>query len=156
TVVAEGNSGQNGVVYCWDAVTGRERWRLGQPRLFPCSEAPVKSPTLSPDGKTVVTAGWVDEDKIRLWETATGRERAALGDKSLRIQRVASSPDSRILAANYYDHDGTIRVWDMVTGKELHSFTGHATSVAALAFSGDGRTLASAGHDATVLLWRVA
>jgi WD40 repeat protein len=63
----------------------------------------------SPDGKTLASAG--DDQTIRLWETATGKEIRRLTGHQSGISSVAFSPDGKRLASACAD--GTLLVWDL-------------------------------------------
>jgi len=65
----------------------------------------------SPDGRLFVDAGATDENRIRLWDVATGkllREFPGHGDP---ICALAFSPDSRLLASG--STDTTVLIWDL-------------------------------------------
>jgi RNA polymerase sigma factor (sigma-70 family) len=102
----------------------------------------------SADGRVLVTAG----KRLRVWETATGGERLALGAWETPPPPPVLSPDGRLLAAGGAA-DGAVRLWDLATGKELAPLRGHAAPVRALAFTPDGDRLLSASSDRTVLVW---
>src|SRR4051812_16815588 len=57
----------------------------------------VKSVTFSPDGKILASASY--DGTLRLWEVATGKERAALGEYTGCVGCVAFSPDGKTLAS---------------------------------------------------------
>ena len=144
-------------VKVWDARTGELLWTLVEntPRGF-CS--PV---TFSPDSETV--AALVDLTELKLWDTATGKEKATFdvaGDWD--CWNLAFSPDGKAIAAVGHPiptmHDsGYVRLFDAKTGKVLWEHTkAHAERVYALAFSPDGKTLASGSMDLTVKLWDAA
>jgi len=69
---------------------------------------------LSPDGRTVLTAG--EDDQARLWDAATGQ---SIGHplKHPGVSTVAFSPDSRLVLTA--GGDGTARLWDVETGISL-------------------------------------
>src|SRR5207302_6466148 len=105
------------------------------------------------DGKMLASGGrWT----MKLWDAATGKEKATLRDGSGFIQTVALSSDGKTLASSV---GSTTKLWDVSTGKEkatlapLGADTGIVKSVA---FSGDGKLLASAGYSKTIWLWDVA
>src|SRR5262249_42388637 len=105
---------------------------------------------LAPDGRTI--AGWPNDKQLRLWETATGKERGRIPGK---LAAVTISPDGKLLAAA--DRDETIiRIWDLHRLKEIQRIDGHDSDVLSLAFSADGKLLASGGGDFVVHFWDMA
>jgi WD40 repeat protein len=89
---------------------------------------------------------------VKLWEVATGKERATLRGT---ICCVAFSPDGKTLALAGGAGPGEIRLWEVATGKARATLRGHAQAVCSVAFSPDGQTLASGSEDNTIKLWNV-
>src|SRR5262245_13145665 len=75
----------------------------------------------SPDGRTLASGSW--DKTIKLWEMATGKERAMLKGKAFFFT-VAYSPDGRTLATGSWS-ERTIKLWDVATGKKRSTLKGH-------------------------------
>ncbi|HEY7154819.1 MAG TPA: WD40 repeat domain-containing protein [Gemmataceae bacterium] len=144
------NNGRMGIAL-YD-LTGKAESRA--PRRFG-SEA-VRSLAFSPDGRTLATGDF--ENRIRLWDVASGREMRTLeGHQRVPISGkngifyLVFAPDGKTLASTAAD--GTIRLWDANSGKETARYVGHGGPVRALAFAPDGKTLASGGPDNALRFW---
>jgi WD40 repeat protein/serine/threonine protein kinase len=123
----------------WDAAGGKAPVRLPQA---------VSSPVISPDGKLVLDAVG---NTARLWDAATGEERAALRGHTDRARSARFSPDGKqVVTAS---DDRTARLWETATGRPLLTLTGHADHVASAVFSRDGRRVLTAGEDRTARVW---
>ena len=109
---------------------------------------------LSQDGRTLIT---IDRTTLRLWDTATGRTRAALKvTTGNTIIDVTLSPQGRTLAMR--TSTGEVRVARR-TGSHLRTlsiFNTPPSTCRCMALSPDGRTLATGGNNGTVRLWNVA
>ncbi len=111
----------------------------------------VRCVGFSPDGTTLASGG--DDKTIRLWDVASGKQRASLTGHTDWVWSVAYSPDGETLAS--VSKDTTIKFWDVKTGRERATLTGHTDWQCAVAFSPDGRTLAEGSKDRTIKLWDV-
>lgn len=123
--------GRNGVLYVWDARTGKPVGPSGG------HTGAVRSIAYIAGGEAV-TAG--ADGTVRIWD-ATGKERRTFGGYPAAVTAIPSPGGKSLFIAGL---DGTVRVVDLDTGTERHKFvTGKPDGVGCLALSGDGRTLAA-------------
>jgi WD40 repeat protein len=119
---------------------------------------------LSRDATMVASAG--RDHTIRLWDTATGKEKTAFKDQPGRICGLAISPDGKVVASGYkhQEADGvtdanpqrfSIRLLETATGKTLTTLTGDPGPWPPLAFSPSGLLLAACHRNRTITLWKL-
>ena len=95
-----------------------------------------------------------DDRTARIWDAASGAERATLTGHTGWVWAVAISPDGTWLVDRRRRRDA--RIWDAASGAERATLTGHTGWVRAVAISPDGTWLATAGDDGTARIWDVA
>jgi WD40 repeat protein/tetratricopeptide (TPR) repeat protein len=117
------------------------------------------SVSFSPDGRSVA-AGFGqylgqflgdDVGKVKIWDVASGQERATFTGPPGGVNKIAFHPDGRLLAAA---GSGVTQIWDIVAGAKVRDLVGHDRWITSVAFSRDGRWLATGGWDRTVKLWK--
>lgn len=105
--------------------------------------------TISPDGKTLASAGGRN---IHIWNLPERKLVHKISSHERAIQSICFSPDGKLLASA--STDDTVRVWNVETGKQMREIEAEQDGVLALAYSPNGRTIASAGADKTIKLWK--
>jgi WD40 repeat protein len=149
-----------GVIVLYDAATGREvrRWKAHD-------DGGVWPLAYSPDGRSIASVSWLRGSQ-RLFETATGKERARLQAANAVGWAVAFAPDGRTV---YGCGDRAVLAWDLRAGQaaelplpqrqpggdaELRQPPplGRPGSVAV---SADGRLVAAGEHGPVAYLWRL-
>src|SRR5262249_19748803 len=103
----------------------------------------------SPDGKTLVSAGW--DKTIRLWDLHGRKHRATLEGHTEFVRDLAFTADGKTLVSS--GKDGVIRMWRGDAARRARMLEGHDGLVRALSLSPDDKILASAGRDGTLNLW---
>ena len=92
------------------------------------------------DGTRAVSGG--DDGTVRVWDLATGQQRAELTGHDGAVRSVAVTADGTRAVSG--GDDGTVRVWDLATGQQQAELTGHDGTVLAVAVTADGTTARSA------------
>jgi hypothetical protein len=103
----------------------------------------------SGDGKTLAVVS--EGNRMRLWETATGKERLNFRGNAGTVYPLVFSPDGSVLVSS--SHDDVVRLWDPFTGTLRGGWLTRQRKINALAFAPSGAVLASGGDDRTVCLW---
>jgi len=138
-------------LFVFDSQTGTVR------RTFPIRVTEPRFLCASPDAAWVATVSGKPEKTLRVWDTATGRERFRR-DLEENPGCLASTTDGRQIAydvANFRrSTDNRVQFLDAVTGAPTFSLPTRRRTVTALAFTADGKFLA-AGFNGAVQLWDV-
>jgi WD40 repeat protein len=169
----------DGRVQIWDRATGKNLRELTWVKMSGPGRgdyAILTGLAFAPDGRSLAACGVSSDDIlfrpiVRLWEVATGGERAALdlfpgvdaaaGRSSVRralmidqvVMSVAFSPDGRQLAVG---GGTTVYLWDVVRRRETRQMGGGHVFARGLAFSPDGRVLAAGRCEGGIRLWDAA
>ena len=114
---------------------------------------PVRDLTLSPDGRTLVSASF-DYSAV-VWQAPDIIEKKVLYAHEAAVNTARFSPNGEILATA--GDDGRIYIWKKeVLGNddpEPIILSGHKGKVVNLSFSNDGTMLASASWDGSIGIW---
>jgi len=132
----------------WDAATGMplRQFSFG-PGIY------TELADLSPDGRTVLTAGYLRELKtgcLVLFDTVTARKLQTLECPSM-VRCVAFGPDGRKVLCGLQNEKTLL--WDVETGQIVRTFWGHSMPVQGVAFSPDGKLAATGSQDGTAIVW---
>jgi RNA polymerase sigma factor (sigma-70 family) len=169
------SSGEDRVIRLWEPATGRlvreipvgddvkRRHFPGPNGKFPGTSdvRPLRPPVtrllFAADGQTLFSGSGDPRSyepgeprALRLWDVATGKEIASLGEHGRGAWALALTRDgSRLISV-----DGcSLRVWDLVTRKEVRRWEAHQDWIESITYSPDGQRVATGGGDCTVRLW---
>ncbi len=125
-----------------DAVTGETRYVRRR------HEDAVTAAAVSHDGKVFASGG--NDQRVILWDIASGRERAVI-DQRAAVTNLAFSKDGSMLAVGLVDHG--VRVYELATGGMRTTLWGHSRPIEDVVFHPSGDYAATASRDASVCLW---
>jgi WD40 repeat protein len=177
-VLAYGGRGQDGkgAVVVWEVDTDQVL------SVVDTDQAAPVYPTLSRDGRTLVTHGppapapkltkedpdapmkpatpmpQPPADSLRtaqVWGVASGKElfKARVTGMGGMVVAAAFSPDADLLALSA--GDGPVDVFDVKSGKRLHTLLGRKGQGVRVAISPDAKTIASVGPDYRIQRWAI-
>ncbi len=151
----------------WDTATGKLT------RTLKGHTEGVLTVAFSPDGKLLASGGW--EGVVRVWDVASGRERATLDFPTLRkrlgaanplihVEAVTFSPDGRMLVTcvgvptirEKPAGVSEVTFWSTTDHRVVATLRGIDEMVRRVVFSPDGKLLATAGNSGSIRLWDTA
>ena len=107
----------------------------------------VRSVSFSPDGVTLASGS--NDNTVKLWDVASGKNIATLEGHTDVVHQVLFSPDGATLASA--GRDGTVILWHVRTRNRIAALEGPMYGVNSVAFSPDLPILAAASNDGTIL-----
>ncbi|CAM9264942.1 unnamed protein product [Ascophyllum nodosum] len=102
-------------------------------------------------GVSLVTAG--DDSYVKVWDPASGRQRAALkGAAHKGFSAMVTADISGDLVCGGAS-DGSCTVWSVKTCREKARLTGHQQKVCAVAFCCSGKRIVTGSQDCSIKMW---
>ncbi|MGK0200162.1 MAG: WD40 repeat protein [Yoonia sp.] len=145
-ITASGITGHSGVAILWDSQSGQRIREFGATHRDVLYDA-----ELSPDGKTLVTAGY--DRFMRYWNVADGNEIRSHEGHNGAIFDLAFSPDGKIVASASADE--TVKLWKVENGHRLDTLNQPEGEQFAVGFTRDGSYVIAGGADKQIRLWRL-
>jgi WD40 repeat protein len=145
----------------WDVATGKRRLTLSE------HLGEVGCLTFSGDGRTLLAASTLYHGRrfkcqgnVKLWDVATGKERATFPGPFGRVVAAALSPDGKTVAlldSPKLHADPDLKLLNVATGRQRTIPTVPAHALLSLAFTTEGRLFVlGTPDDKTFKLWEVA
>ena len=110
----------------------------------------VNAVAVTGDGKYAVSGS--DDEKLKVWELATGRKIRTLKGHSDSVNAVAVTGDGKYAISA--SDDTTLKVWELATGQKIATFTGE-DSIDCCAVAPDGVTIAAGDESGKVHFLRL-
>ena len=132
-----------------NTMTERELGKLSFPEGIP------NVIRFSRNGSILMVAGGraVERGLAVLFDVATGKRLAAIGDETDAVLAADLSPDQSLLALG--GSGRTVKVYSTSDGKLRYKLTKHSDWVTAIAFSPDGSSLVSGDRAGAIHLWDI-
>jgi WD40 repeat protein len=142
-VLAMGITGLRGVAEIRELATGRLVRSFGDHRDT------LHDAELSPDGKTLATAGY--DRSVKLWNVADGRLLRSIDVHDGAVFDLAWHPSGKLLASASADE--TVKLWRLADGLRLDTLNQPQGELFAVAFTPDGRHVIATGRDRRIHVW---
>ena len=142
-VLAMGITGLRGVAEIRDLATGKLVRSFGDHRDT------LHDAELSPDGKTLATAGY--DRSVKLWNVADGKLLRSIDVHDGAVFDLAWHPAGKLLASASADE--TVKLWRVADGVRLDTLNQPQGELFAVAFTPDGRHVIATGRDRRIHLW---
>jgi RNA polymerase sigma factor (sigma-70 family) len=130
----------------WDMATGKPLRAFGELPGF------LRIAALSPNAKLLATVAHhsaTQNDRLVLWDVASGTIQRSLETPDPNVSAIAFSPDGKTLASASAQ---AIRFWDLESGTEVRHYPAQQDHWGRLTFSPDGGLLALGSHE-HISLW---
>ena len=124
----------------WEIATGQKRV------AFPST---VEALAFAPDNRLVLSGH--NDNSVRLWDIATGRELRQFVGHTAPVHAVAFFPDSKRIVTGGYDK--TLRLWETATGKLLVVKTNHTKEISSVGVFLEGQRIVTSAYDNTTRVW---
>jgi mono/diheme cytochrome c family protein len=143
-IVATGITGLHGVAQLRDAATGALL------REFGGHADVLYDAEISPDGKTLATAGY--DRVIRLWNVSDGALLRSIDVHKGAVFDLAWHPGGKVLASASADE--TVKLWRASDGVRLDTLNQPQGEMNAVLWTTDGEYIIAAGKDKRIHLWK--
>lgn len=111
----------------------------------------VYSAVLSPNGRTLATAGY--DRTIHLWDASTGERLQSLTGHNGAVYDLDFDPSGRVLASASADE--TIKLWNVATGERLDTLGQPEAEQYVVRFDASGDQVIAAGADRRIRVWKL-
>jgi WD40 repeat protein len=140
-------------VKVWELQEGTNGPELTGPRRLEGHTDAVVGVVLSRDGRTAISASYMYEGTLKVWDVAGARATRSFPMRVSVVEGLSVTPDGRQAFTALYQ--GMIQVWDIEKEQSLCTLFGHQDEAMGVAVSDDGRRAVSASADGTIKVWDI-
>ena len=126
----------------------------GKKTEFKAHDSWVRGLAFSPDGETLVTAGY---DDTLIWWPANAKKPTPIRQVKAHagwIRAIDVSPDGKLLASG--GNDRILKLWNLADGKSVREMTGHELDIYSVMFHPDGKHLLAGDLMGHIRQWEIA